>query len=328
MDRRAFITVVGGSIFVTPLVGEAQQAGKAPRIAFLTTTSPEDAPNPGVDGFRQGLRELGYIEGQTIAIEWRWGRGTTERFADFAAEVVRLKVDVIVAANAPAGHAAQRATKTIPIVIPTMPDAVANGWVATLARPGGNITGLSFQQPELEGKRLQLLKELVPHVFRVAVLADSNDPNYRQTMKEAEAAGGEWSPRVRIHEVKGPDGLGAAFATMAKETTSAVALVGGTMLYANRAQLAEQALKTRLPMMCDQAAHVAAGCLISYGPSLTDLFRRAAAYVDKILKGAKPGDLPVEQPTKFELAINLKTAKALGLTIPPSVLGRADQVIE
>ncbi len=328
MRRIGLAVIATLNMFLAPTTVEGQQTARVPRIAFLTTTSPEDAPNPGVDGFRQGLRELGYIEGQTIALEWRWGRGTTERFADFAADVVRLKVDVIVAANAPAGHAAQRATKTIPIVIPTMPDAVGNGFVASLARPGGNITGLSFLQPELEGKRLQLLKELVPHVSRVAVLADINDTNYRQTMKEAETAGRELGLRVRIHEVKGPSGFEAAFVTMTKETTGAVALVGGTMLYANRARLAEQALKSRLPMMCDQAAHVAAGCLISYGPSLTDLFRRAAAYVDKILKGAQPADLPVEQPTKFELVINLKTAKALGLTIPQALLLRADQVIE
>jgi len=317
---------VTGGLLVAPLVAEAQQAAKAARIAFISTTASRDSPTTAA--FLQGLHDLGYIEGRNIEIEWRWGRGTTERFAEFAADVVRLKVDVIVAANATAGHAAQRATKTIPIVIPTMPEPVGDGFVETLGRPGRNITGLSTQRPELQGKRMQLLKEVVSHLVRMAVLADTSDTNYQESVKEAEAAGRALGLRMRVHEVRSPSMVEPAFSIMTKEAIDAVSLIGGTILYANRAQLADQALKSRLPMMCDTGDHVATGCLMSYGPSLKDLFRRAATYVDKILKGAKPGDLPVEQPTKFELVINLKTAKGLGLTIPPSLLARADQVIE
>ena len=326
MDRRAFMGAVTGGLLVAPLVAEAQQAAKAARIAFISTTASRDSPTTAA--FLQGLHDLGYIEGRNIEIEWRWGRGTTERFAEFAADVVRLKVDVIVAANATAGHAAQRATKTIPIVIPTMPEPVGDGFVETLGRPGRNITGLSTQRPELQGKRMQLLKEVVSHLVRMAVLADTSDTNYQESVKEAEAAGRALGLRMRVHEVRSPSMVEPAFSIMTKEAIDAVSLIGGTILYANRAQLADQALKSRLPMMCDTGDHVATGCLMSYGPSLKDLFRRAATYVDKILKGAKPGDLPVEQPTKFELVINLKTAKGLGLTIPPSLLARADQVIE
>jgi ABC-type uncharacterized transport system substrate-binding protein len=319
MDRRAFLGALGAGLLAAPLAVEAQQPGaRMARIAFISTTSsPEDSPTTAA--FRQGLRDLGYIEGRNIAIEWRWGRGTTERFADFAAEVVRLGVDVIVAANSPAGQAAQNATKTIPIVIPAMADPI--GFVTALSRPGGNITGLTIQQPELQGKRMQLFKEVVPNLSRVAVLADTNDRNYHQAVKEAETAARTLGLHVRLHEVRDLSTMDGAFATMTKETTDGVSIVGGTMLYANRARLAEQARKRRLPMMCDTREQV-------NGPSLGDLFRRAATYVDKILKGAKPADLPVEQPTKFELVINLKTAKALGLTIPQSVLARADELIQ
>jgi ABC-type uncharacterized transport system substrate-binding protein len=326
VDRREFVSGVALGLLAPPFAAQGQQAAKLDRIAFISTTSPGDSPTTAA--FRQGLRDLGYVEGLNIAIEWRWGRGMTERFPDFAAEVVRLKVDVIVAANAPAGHAAQRATKTIPIVIPTMADPVSDGFVTTLSRPGGNITGLSIQTPELQGKRMQLLKEVVPNVSRVALLTDTNDRNYHQTVSEAEAAAGTLGLHLRVHEVSSPSALNGAFATMSKEAAGAVSIAGGTMFYANRAQLAEHALKKRLPMMCDTQEQVNAGCLMSYGPSLSDVFRRAATFVDRILKGAKPADLPVEQPTKFDLVINLKTAKVLGLTIPPSLLLRADEVIQ
>jgi len=327
MDRRAFLCGLALGTLSAPLVTAAQPAGKVPRVAFLSTTSPGSSPS--TDVFLQGPRDLGYVEGQNISVEWRWGRGTTERFPEFAADVVRLKVDVIVAANSPAGYAAQRATRTIPIVIPTMADPVGDGFVASISRPGGNITGLTFQSPELQGKRLQLLKEALPPISRVALLMDVNDRNYPSSMREAES--GARALGVRLHplvEARSPGDLKRLFGMITKQNVGAVLIVGGTMLYANRVQVAEHALKSRLPMMCDTKENVEAGCLMSYGASLTDLFRRAASYVDRILKGEKPADLPVEQPTKFELVINLKTAKALGLTIPQTLLLRADQVIE
>jgi putative tryptophan/tyrosine transport system substrate-binding protein len=309
----------------TPLGVDAQQIGKVPRIAILTTASPPGSTS--TDAFIRGLRDLGYIEGRNINIEWRWGRGTTERFAEYAADVVRLNVDVIVASSAAAGQAARLATKRIPIVIPTMADPVADGFVTSLARPGGNITGLTFHTPELQGKRLQLLKETLPGASPVALLMDSSE--YRSRLREAESAASVLGIRTQpLVEVQGPGNLQAAFATITKEEAHAVLVVGGTMFYINRARLAQYALKARLPMMCPVREHVDAGCLMSYGTSLDDLFRNASRLVDRILKGTPPADLPVEQPTKFELVINLKTAKALGLTIPQSVLLRADEVIQ
>jgi len=331
VERRTFMAMIAGSFLAATFTAEAQQTQKAiPRIAFLTTTSPEDSPNPAVDGFRQGLRDLGYVEGQTITIEWRWGRGRTDQFPKFAAEVVRLKVDVIVAANTPAGRAALMATKKIPIVIPFMVDPVGDGFAATFAHPGGNVTGLTTRiSAELIGKRLQLFKEALPDLSRIGVVVDTSDANYRESVSNLEAAARALGVRVQTRrEVSNAGELGPTFAAIPREGAGGVFIVGGGMTNANRAQLAELALKHRLPMMCGQAQHVRAGCLMSYGVSPGDLFRRAAIFVDKILKGAKPADLPVEQPTKFELVINLKTAKALGLTIPPSLLARADQVIE
>jgi len=327
VERRTFMAMIGGGLLTAPLTTEAQQAGKIPRIAFITTTSPGGSPS--TEAFRGGLRDLGYVEGQNIVIEWRWGRGTTERFTEFATEVVNLNVDVIVAANTVAGYAVQKKTTRIPIVIPTMRDPVGDGFVTAFARPGGNITGLTFQIPELEGKRMQLLKELVPNASRVALLLDVTTREQRSMVNQAETAARALGLRLQpVVGVRAPNELASAFAEVARARPDAVFLVAGTMVYANRAQLAEQALKNHLPMMCEAREHAEAGCLISYAASLNDLFRRAAIFVDKILKGAKPADLPIEQPTKFELVINLKTAKALGLTIPPSLLARADQVIE
>ena len=327
MRRIGLAVVVTLSLVLAPLAAETQP-GKIPRIAFITTASPQQA-SPPIEAFRSGLRDLGYIEGQNLVIEWRWGRGTTERFAEFAAEVVGLNVNVIVAANTPAGYAAQKATTTIPIVIPTMTDPVSDGFVTTIARPGRNVTGFTFQLPELEGKRTQLLKEMVPHASHIALIVDATGPNYRSLAKEAETAARTLGMRPHpVVDVRTPNDVNAAFVTFARARPDAVFAVGGTMLYANRAQLAEQALQNRLPMACEALQHVEAGCLMSYSASLSDLFRRTAGLVDKILKGAKPAHIPVEQPTKFELVINLKTAKALGLTIPQSLLLRADQIIE
>ncbi|HEV3165411.1 MAG TPA: ABC transporter substrate-binding protein [Isosphaeraceae bacterium] len=326
-NRRTFIAALIGGLLAAALTAEAQGPGKVARIAFLTTTSPENSPT--TDAFRRALRDLGYVEGQNLAVEWRWGRGTTEQFPEFAADVVRLNVDVIVAANTAAGRAAQRATKTIPIVIPTMGDPVADGFVASLAQPGGNITGLSFQSPDLQGKRLQILREALPSVFRVALLMDSNETKYRQVVREAESAARAIGVRPQpLVEVQSPNDLPEAFSRITRERANAVLVVGGTMLYVNRVLLAQHALKARLPMVCDVREDTEAGCLMSYGASLEDLFHQAAKLVARLLRGARPSDLPVEQPTKFDLVINLKTAKALGLTIPPSLLQRADEVIE
>jgi len=327
IDRRTFLGTLANGLLAAPLAAGAQQAGKVARIAFLTTTSPENSPT--TDAFRRALRDLGYVEGQNLSVEWRWGRGTTERFPEFAADVVRLNVDVIVAANTAAGQAAQRATRTIPIVIPTMADPVADGFVVSLAQPGGNITGLSFQSPDLQGKRLQVLREALPSASRVALLMDRNETKYHQVAREAESVARSMGVRPQpLVEVQTPKDFPEAFSRIAREKANAVLVVGGTMLYVNRVLLAQHALKARLPMVCDVRADVEVGCLMSYGASLEDLFRQAANLVARILRGARPSDLPVEQPTKFELVINLKTAKALGLTIPPSLLQRADQVIE
>ena len=318
--------VLAIGLFAVPLAAQAPPAGKVARVAFLSTTSSPDSPTTAA--FREGLHELGYVESQNIIIEWRWGGGRTEGFPAFASEVVRLNVDVIVAANDAAGRAAQQATKRIPIVIAVISDPVGSGFVNALARPGGNVTGLSMQAPELAAKRLQLLKEAVPHVSRVALLADTNDLGYRQAATEVEVAAQTLGVQLRRHTVSSRHELNGVFATIVKEGAGAVLQVGGTMFYANRAELGELALKSRLPMMCGPRETMHAGCLTSYSAALTDRFRRAAYFVDKILKGAKLADLPVEQPTKIPLVINLKTAKALGLTIPQSVLGRADQVSE
>jgi putative tryptophan/tyrosine transport system substrate-binding protein len=327
LAARGWIVLATLSFLVMPHGVEAQPAGKIPRIAVLTTSSP-----PGTfatDALIQGLRDLGYVDGRNINIEWRWGHGTTERFHEHAADVVRLNVDVIVASNTAAGHAARLATKTIPIVIPTMIDPVADGFVASLARPGGNITGLTFQSQELQGKRLQLLKEALPSVSRVALLVDSNERGYRAGAKEIESAASLLGIRSEpVVEVRAPTDFLAAFGTITKSGAQAVHVVSGTMVFVSRNRLAEHALKARLPMTCGGGEYVEAGCLMSYGASLGSLFRNAAQYVDRILRGARPADLPVEQPTKFELVINLRTAKALGLTIPPSLLARADKVID
>jgi putative ABC transport system substrate-binding protein len=316
------VAVLVLALLAAPVAAETRVS----RIGFISTASP--GSSPANNAFQRGLRELSYIEGQNIVIEWRWGLGKTERFPEFAAELVRLKVDVIVTANDLAGLAAQKATKTIPIVVAVMGDPVGSGLVATLARPGGNVTGLSPQSSEIAAKRLQLLREALPTVARVALLADTNDANYRPLIRESEVAARALGLHLSLQEVSRPTDITRAFAAVAKEGVGAVSTVGGTMFYANRERLAEEALKNRLPMMCGVREQVEAGCLMSYSMSLQDMFRRAAYLVDKILKGVKPADLPVEQASTFELAVNVKTARTLGLTIPPALLLRADHLIE
>ena len=321
---RLTVVLTVGLILSTPLAAGAQPA-RVPRIGVLSPGSP--GPSPLLDAFRQGLRELGYGEGQNIAIEYRFDEAKPGRLADLAAELVRLKVDVILTINTPASLAAKNATKTIPIVFTYVADPAP--LVASLARPGGNITGLTTLAAELSGKRLELLKEALPGISRVAVLLNSAIPISTQMFREAERASLQLGVQLQPLAVRGPDEIPNAFKVATRDRAGALfVLEEASMLLKHRTRILELATKHQLPAASMYREFVEAGGLLSYGASLPDLFRRAAIYVDKILKGAKPGDLPVEQPTKFEFVINLKTAKALGLTIPPSVLGRADQIIE
>jgi putative ABC transport system substrate-binding protein len=306
----------------------AQQPTKIARIGYLTGSSlSSQAPNS--EAFRQGLRELGYIEGKNIVIEWRSAEGNRDRQRALAAELVRLKVDVIVASSGGDTRAAKEATATTPIVMTQSDDPVASGFVASLARPGGNITGLSTLSPETSGKRLELLKETVPKLSRVAVFGSSNSPGNAQVLKEIEIAAGALGVTLQYLDVLTAKDIEPAFRAAVKARADAVLeIISGSIRSDRRKELAELAVKNRLPVMRERADHVEAGGLMSYGVHLPDLSRRAAVYVDKILKGAKPADLPVEQPTKFEFIINLKAAKQIGLTIPPNVLARADKVIK
>jgi putative ABC transport system substrate-binding protein len=323
IDRRAFLATVSAGILAAPPAADAQQPAKVPRIGVL-----ENQLLGSGDAFHDGLRQFGYVEGKNIAIEWRWADARAERFPELAAELVRLKVEVIVATNNPAVAAAQKATKTIPIVMVLVTDPVGLGFVASLAQPAGNITGLTLQAPEIAGKRLQLLKETVPHLTRVAVLWDPTETGRRQAVKETEVAAPRLGLQLQKLEARNPTEIGKAFAAMTREDVGAILIWGSSMLFAQRATIAELAAKSRLPTMCPAPEWTDVGFVMSYGATLTDMYRRATYFIDKILKGAKPPDLPVEQPTKFQLVINVKTAKALGLTIPQSLLLRADRVIQ
>jgi putative tryptophan/tyrosine transport system substrate-binding protein len=322
MNRRAFLAGAA-ALLAAPLAAEAQQAGKIHRIGVLGNEN-----NPPWDGFRRGLRDLGYVDGRNLSIEWRWSEGKPDRFPGLATEVVALKPDVIVASGTQATRAAKRATSTIPIVMTTSsyPDKI--GLVDSLSRPGGNVTGLSNVGPELSGKKLELLKEIVPKASRVAVLFNPASEVEPLAVRELSAAAPAVGVEIQSVEVRSPDDFSAAFAALSPSRVHALLALGNPINFRGRQLIADFALKNRLPSIYDERLFVEAGGLMSYAPSFTDSFRRAATYVDKILKGARPADLPVEQPTKFELVINLKTAKALGLTIPPSLLARADQVIE
>jgi putative tryptophan/tyrosine transport system substrate-binding protein len=284
-----------------------------------------------VEAFRQGLRELGYVEGKNIVIDWRYGEEKTDSVRELATELVRLKVDVIVTGGNSATQAAKRATNTTAIVMTQSGDPVASGFIGSLARPGGNITGLSTIAPEISGKRLELLKDIVPRLSRVAVLGTSNSPGNAQELKEVELAARALGVKVQYVDVPNPTDIGTAFQAAVKGRADAILLMlagPAALTSSRRKEIADLAVKNRLPVIYESARSVEAGGLMSYGVNLFDLDRRAATYVDKILKGAKPADLPVEQPTKFEFVINLKTAKQIGLTIPDSVLYRADKVIK
>ncbi len=306
---------------------EAQQPKKVQRVGYLGGPS-LSSMSARTQAFRQGLRELGYVEGKNIAMEYRYAEGKLDRLPALAAELVRLKVDVIVAAGPTPTRAAKEATSTIPIVMAQSTDPVGSGFVASLARPGGNITGLSTLSPEISGKRLELLKEIIPRLSRVAALGSSTVPGNAQALKETELAAQALGVKLQFLDVLGPKDIETAFREAGKGRADAVLVLGGPLFNSHRTQIVDLAVKSRLPAIYYAAEFVEDGGLMTYGVSVIDLFHRAAVYVDKILKGAKPADLPVEQPTKFELIINLKTAKQIGLTIPPNVLARADKVIK
>jgi putative ABC transport system substrate-binding protein len=325
MDRRAFLAMIAGGMVAAPLAAEAQQAEKVYRIGVLSSAS-----GATWEGFRQGLRELGYTEGRTILIEWRWTEGKAERAPELAAELVRLQPDVLVTSGPQPSAAAKAATATIPIVFIAVADPVSVGLVASLARPGSNITGLAtLVGAGFVGKLIEVLKEAFPQVSRVAILINPTNAMHQQIVANELPQAAE---RLRLTlltvEARAADSLTGAFETAVRSRAGAIMVLGDPLVFVHRARIAELAAKHRLPAMYLFRESVEAGGLMAYGPSFHDLGRRAASYVDKILKGAKPGDLPVEQPSKFELVINLKTAKALGLTIPQSLLQRADQVME
>jgi putative ABC transport system substrate-binding protein len=328
MKRRAFLAGTGAALLASPLAAEAQPR-KVPRVGYL---SPGSSSDPGrqrrFEAFRQGLRELGYVEGQDIVIESRWAEGKYERYPALAADLVRLKVDVIVAVGGRASQDAQQATRTIPIVMSVTIDPLGTGLVASLARPGGNVTGLSLMASEVVGKQLELLKEVVPKVSRVALLWNPANPGSAPQLREAEASARVLGVRLQTLEARVPQEIDSAFAAMTKERAGALVVLTDAIFMNQRRQIAELAAERRLPAVYGVREHAEAGGLIVYSANFLDLERRAATYVDKILKGAKPSDLPVEQSTKFELVINLKTAKTLGLTIPRSLLQRADEVIQ
>src|SRR5882724_8406453 len=326
MERRRFMAVIAGGFLAAPLAAEAQPAGKVPRIGFLGGRTPSDT-SPLLDAFRQGLHELGWVEGQNIVLDYRFAEGRFDRLPDLAAEVVRLKVDIIVAAGGtPTAAAAKNATGTIPIVMIAVRDPVGTGLIASLARPRGNVTGLSDSAGlEIVGKQLELLKETVPKIRRVAILSNPANLYHPLAIRELNAAPRSLGMQLQLLEARGPNEFDGAFAAMAKERVGALLVLADGMFNLHRTRLADLAARSRLPAAYGWREYVEAGGLMSYGPSLRDLFRRSATYVDKILKGTKPADLPVEQPTKFEVVVNLKTAKALGLRIPSSLLQRAEQ---
>ena len=323
IGRRAFLAGLSGSLLAAPLAAHAQQATNVPRIGFLRVGSP---PPSYIDPFRKGLSDLGYVEQQNIVFEYGLGR-TVEQLPDIASDLVRRKVDTLVASGTPSVRPARNATTTIPVVFVAAIDPVGIGLVTSLARPGGNVTGVTALHTDLTGKRLELLKEILPKLTRVAFLSHVANPGHAQYVREAELAARTLGVQLQVLPVRGPDDFEEAFRRA--RGAGALVQVDDAMLTANLAKLIELAARYRLPAIYgDATTDVQAGGLMSLGPNYSDLYRRAATYVAKILKGAKPGELPIEQPTRFDLVINLKTAKALGLTIPPSLLGRADEVIQ
>jgi len=327
VKRRIFAMALCTVLFALCVSAHAQQPTKIPRIGLLFTATPSAAA-ARIEAFRQGLRELGYVEGKNILIEQRYAEGQLNHMNELAAELVRLKVDVIVTIGPAATRPAKEATHAIPIVMGVDDDPVGNGFVASLARPGGNITGLASLAPEIGGKQLELLKEIVPRLSRVAVLGTSTQPGNAQSLREAEVAAGALAVKLQYLDVLSPKDIEPVFRTASNGRAEAVLVLRASIFFSHRKQIVDLAAKRQLPAMYYTTEYVEEGGLMTYGVSITDLFRRAATYVDKILKGAKPAELPIEQPTKFELVVNLKTAKRIGLTIPPNVLARADKVIK
>jgi ABC-type uncharacterized transport system substrate-binding protein len=324
MRRRDFIMLLGGMVFAWPLTTRAQQPGKLPTIGFLGTDA--SVWSPWTAAFVQRLRELGWIEGRTIAIEYRWSEGSLARNAEIAAEFVRMKVDVIVT-NAFAASSVKQATSVIPIVFPLGIDPVGSDLIGSLARPGGNVTGLTAQQSDLAGKRLELLHEVLPRLRRLAIMGNVGFPQAVLEMGEVQAGARTLGIEVAPLEIRRAEDIAPAFETL-KAQADALYVVGDALVHTNRTRIITYSLSARLPTIAGLRDFVEAGGLMSYGPNISNQFRRAAELVDKILHGTKPGDIPVEQPTKFDLVINLTTAKALGLKIPEALLLRADQVIE
>jgi putative ABC transport system substrate-binding protein len=328
MKKKILLSVVATLILASLFPAAAQQPKKVARIGFLAPATRTGYQHQ-TDAFLQGLRELGYVEGQNIVIEYRWADGNFERLPELAAELVRLKVDVIVAAVTQASLAAKNATGTIPIVIVAVANPVDSGLIASLARPGANITGTSSMNAEVVGKQLELLKETLPKISRVTALWNPANPVYQAIQRrETEVAARALGVQLHFLEARGPDEIERAFAAMAKERSKALLVISDPVFTSHRKRIADHAAKQRLPTVSGIREYVEAGGLMAYGPSFPDMYRRAAYYVDRILKGTKPADLPVEQPMKFELVINLQTAKQIGLTIPQSVLYRADKVIK
>ena len=327
MDRRTFISTAAGAVLVKTFPADAQSSTKVPRIGVLYTGTPSTASQSS-EAFRQGLREQGYVEGQNIVVEQRFGDGKPERLTELAAELVRLKVDMIVTSTDEAIVAVKRQTQTIPIVMIASTDPVGTGFVSSLARPGGNLTGFTSINPELSAKKLELLREAVPGLSRVAIMWNPDIRGALLDYKATEEAARSLRLQLQSVEVSRADDIDRAFSALTTGRAEALIVVPSTLTLDNRGQIASLAQKNRLPSIYGGRAFAEAGGLMTYGSNLAERWRRAATYVDKILKGAKPGDLPVEQPTKFELVINMKTAKALGLTLPPSLLRRADEVIQ
>jgi len=326
MDRRAFIGALAGGLLAAPLVAEAQRVSEVYRVGFLGAASPLGYA-PFVEALRLGLRDLGYVEGKNLAIEYRWAEGKYDRLPDLAAELVRQKVDLIVTHGTPGTLAAKQATRTIPIVMALSGDAVANGLVASFARPGGNITGTSFFFPELNAKRLELLKEALPRARRMAAFANPDNPATAGALKALDQMAGSLTVDFHSVEVRGPDEFPGAFSAMVQRRVEGVVVLDDGMLIGNARKVADLTAKNRLPAIGFKE-YFDAGGLMAYAVNFPKIWRRAGFFVDKILKGTKPADLPVEQASKFDLVINLKAAKALGLTVPQSLLQRADQVIE
>jgi putative tryptophan/tyrosine transport system substrate-binding protein len=328
ISRREFLGAVAGGLLAAPRAADAQPAGKVYRIGLLDYSSPDPGRQAWWNAFRQRMKELGYVEGQNITFEPRWAQGENNRLPKLAAELVGLKVDLVVTGGTNAAIAAKRATSTIPIVTANGADPVAVGLVASLGRPGGNVTGMTSINNELAGKRLDVLRIVAPRAARIAILWDEKNEGSQLGLGGTEAAAKTAGLTLLSVPLSSAAGLEAAFATVVRGRAGALIVVASPPLFAHRKRIAELAVKHRLPTVGGSREYAEAGGLASYGADYPDLFRRAAVYVDKILKGAKPADLPMEQPTTFELVINLKTAKALGLTIPQSLLGRADEVIQ